>query len=220
MNIAVLSCILGNFDTPVDPVPQNIPVTFHRWSDENFPPITGLSPRFQYRIPKLFGWQMLPGYDYYIWLDGTFSFAREDCAQWFIDQLGDADIAFFGHPDRHSIKEEVEHIDDYLNRRAGTKRGQDYLIDRYKNGLHKEQYAEIQKYAYADNRLYASTSFIYKNNAQTRRFLEEWWAQQSRFYTCDQVVLPFLLDSYSLKVKTFNEHIYKTKYMSRVSTHK
>jgi hypothetical protein len=131
MNIAVLSCILGNFDTPVDPVPQNIPVTFHRWSDENFPPITGLSPR-----------------------------------------------------------------------------------------LHKEQYAEIQKYAYADNRLYASTSFIYKNNAQTRRFLEEWWAQQSRFYTCDQVVLPFLLDSYSLKVKTFNEHIYKTKYMSRVSTHK
>jgi hypothetical protein len=167
MNIAVLSCILGNFDTPVDPVPQNIPVTVHRWSDENFPPITGLSPRFQYRIPKLFGWQMLPGYDYYIWLDG-----------------------------------------------------QDYLIDRYKNGLHKEQYAEIQKYAYADNRLYASTSFIYKNNAQTRRFLEEWWAQQSRFYTCDQVVLPFLLDSYSLKVKTFNEHIYKTKYMSRVSTHK
>jgi hypothetical protein len=212
--VAILSCILGDFDTPVDPAEQNVSTVFHRWTDENFPPITGLTPRLQYRIPKLFGWQMFPGYDYYIWLDGTFSLTRLDSVQWFLEQLEDNDIAFFDHPDRHSIKEEVDHIEDHLQK------GKPYITARYKNGLHKEQYEEIQKYAYEDNKLYASTCFIYRNNFKVQNFMQEWWAQQSRYFTCDQVVLPFLLDSYKLKVKTFDEHIYKTKYMERVSTHR
>lgn len=214
--LAILTAILGgDFDTPIDPVPQNIPVDFHRWTDENFPPITGLTPRLQYRIPKMFGWEMLPGYDVYIWLDGSASFKRDDCAKWYLEQLGDNDMAFFHHPGRKSIKQEVDHIEEHL------RLGKPYITPRYKNGLHKEQYAIIQEDKdYVDDKLWASTTFIYRNNLLVQNLMKEWWYFQSRYFTCDQVVLPWLLDKWGLKVKDFDEPIYKTGYMSLVSYHK
>src|ERR1035437_88783 len=99
MRIAILSANLGGFDTtPQEPVKQDLAVTFHRFTDKDFPPIIGLSSRFQYRIPKMFGWQMFPGYDIYIWLDSSMSLQRSDSVQWLLDQLGNADMAFFKHP--------------------------------------------------------------------------------------------------------------------------
>jgi hypothetical protein len=219
--IAILQANLGNFDTPVDPVEQSIPSYFHRWTDDNFLPIADLPGRFQYRIPKLFGWQMLPNYKYYIWLDGGWTFSRPDCATWYLDQLGEAEVAFFEHPTRHSAREEVEHIDDYVNRRKGTKRGQDYLISRYNNGLHNEMLAEIEADVYyKDNRLYASTTFIYRNTPRVQHFMKEWWFYQSRYYTCDQICLPWLLWRFSIKTATLRAPIYKNKYLTEASKHK
>lgn len=216
--VAILQANLGGFDTPKDPVKQNIPTTFHRFTDENFPPITGLTPRFQYRIPKLFGWQMFPGYDYYIWLDGSVSLQRPDCVEWYLKQLGDGDMAFFKHPNRKTIREEVDHLENYSKRKDGTKRGQDYVIRRYENGLHKEQLEDIQlDKDFKDGKLYASTTFIYKDSEEVRDALRLWWLHQSRYWTCDQVALPYVVRS--LAVKTLNEPIYKSGYISLVSQH-
>lgn len=215
-SVAILTANLGGFDTNTNPVEQDISVTFHRWTDDNFPPITSLSGRFQYRIPKLFGWEMFPGYDAYIWLDGVTSFKRSDSARWYLEQLGDNDIAFFHHPQRKSIKQEVGHIEEHL------RLGKPYISARYKNGLHKEQYEHILKTTpdYKDDKLWASTSFIYRNNIAVRLFMRDWWFHQSRYFTCDQVPLPWLLWKHNLKVKDFDEPIYKTGYMSLVSHHK
>src|ERR1017187_5265848 len=161
-SVAVLTAVLGGFYTPVDPVPQvtRIPYDFHRFTDEDFPPITGLTPRFQYRIPKMFGWQMFPSFDYYIWIDGSVSLVREDSVNWFLDQLGDADMALFKHPWRKTIKEEVDFLEERLTRPQGDK----YLTPRYKNGLHKEQYADmLLDEDYIDDKLFASTAFIYRD---------------------------------------------------------
>src|SRR3990167_3032462 len=108
--IAILSCNLGNFDKVIKPVDQELPdgieqIDYHCFTDSDFPPITGLTPRLQYRIPKLFGWQMFPDYDYYIWLDGSMSFTREDSAKWYMGKLGNADMAVFKHPWRKTIQE-------------------------------------------------------------------------------------------------------------------
>ncbi|MBU0958661.1 MAG: hypothetical protein KKB31_01820, partial [Nanoarchaeota archaeon] len=67
--IAILTANLDSFDESVDSVEQELPeglkVIFYRWTDKNFPPMTvAMSPRFQYRIPKMFGWQMFPKCDY------------------------------------------------------------------------------------------------------------------------------------------------------------
>ena len=218
MKLAILSAVLNNFDTPVDPVEQELPkgidlIEFHRWTDSDFPPITGLTPRFQYRIPKLFGWQMKPDYDYYIWLDGTFSFTRPDSVKWFMKQLGNADIALFKHPWRNTIGEEVAHIQEHLDD------GKVYITSRYKNGLHKEQFEDILlDKDYVDDHLFTSTAFIYKDSEEVRNAMRNWWLHQSRYFTCDQVVLPYVVKD--LVVKTIPDNQYKCKYLTMVSEHK
>lgn len=215
MKIAILQANLGDFDNPIDPIEQTIPVTFHRFTDENFPPIAGLTPRMQYRIPKTHGWQMFPGYDYYIWLDGTVSFKRDDSAGWYLDQLGDSDMALFHHPGRKTMKQETDHIEEHL------RLNKPYITPRYENGLHKEQYELcMQDPDFVDDKLWASTTFIYRNTPKVQEMLKEWWYQGSRYFTVDQIVLPYLLWKYDLKVKDFDEPIYKTGYMSLVSHHK
>lgn len=214
MSILVLTANLGNFDTQVDNTPQSIPHDFYRFTDKNFPPCVGLTPRLQYRIPKLYGWQMKPGYNYYIWIDGSFSLQNKDSVKWFIDKLGDADIALFIHPWRKTIKEEVDHIEDHL------KKGKPYITSRYKNGFHKEMYEEIMGTEYKDTVLYTSTAFIYKSNDKVKEMMNWWWLYQSRYFTCDQVALPFVVSMSELKVNPINENQYRIPYLSITSKHK
>lgn len=213
MKVAVLSANLGNFDTPSEPVKQEgIEYSFHCYTDEDFPPITGLTPRFQYRIPKLFGWQMFPDHDIYLWLDGAFTLSEPDSLQWFVDQLGDNDFAFFAHPNRKTIKEEVDHIEEYLNK------GNQYLVSRYQNGLHKEQYKDITlDEDYIDDALFHSGVFIYRDSEHSRDVMRLWWMHQSRYWTCDQVPLPYVLKDSAVKVMPGQPD--KCKYLKRVSNH-
>jgi hypothetical protein len=219
MRIAILTANLGNFDTPIDPVEQffldGMELAFHRFTDVDFPPITGLTPRLQYRIPKLFGWEMFPGYDVYIWLDGSCSFERGDCVKWFLEQLGDADMALFKHPVRRNMRQEAEHIEKKLQQ------GNPYLTPRYKNGLHKEQLAEcMADPAFKDKVLYASTAFIYRNNPKVQEAMKSWWYHQSRYFTCDQIALPYVVWKHNLKINLINENQYNIGYLSLVSKHK
>jgi hypothetical protein len=217
MKLCILSANLNSFDKVVKPVDQALPegidlVEYHCFTDSDFPPITGLTPRLQYRIPKCFGWQMKPDYDYYIWLDGSMSFTKEDSVKWFMGQLGNADIAVFKHPWRNSIKEEADHIEEHL------KLEKPYITSRYKNGLHKEQLADIQlDKDYTDDHLYASTVFIYKDSEEVRDVLRLFWLHQSRYYTCDQLAFTYVLRT--LVVKVIDENPFKSKHLEHVSKH-
>jgi hypothetical protein len=214
MKIAVHTASLGNFDTLTNGFNQNIPVEYFAFTDLNFPPITGLTPRFQYRIPKLFSWDMKPGYDVYIWMDGAMIMLREDTTQWLLEQLGDADIAFFKHPWRDTIREEVEHIEDKLQQ------GNRYIVSRYKNGLHREMLNLVQAdKSYKDNWLFASTVFIYRNNERVQDMMASWWFYQSRYYTCDQVCLPYVLRRSEVNVNVIDEDIFKNEYIAVGSKH-
>lgn len=225
MKVAIIHINLRGFDNPFLPVEQELPdgierVDYHCFTDKDFPPIADLPGRFQYRIPKLFAWQMFPGYDYYLHLDGEWTLKRPDSLKWYLEQLSNYDIGFYAHPNRSTIKDEVEHIDDYLHRRKGTTRGQEYIISRYNNGLHKEQLADIQlDKDFEDNKLYASTVMFYRDSEDVRDALRLWWLNQSRYYTCDQVALPFALYKAGVAVKTFEEEIYKTGHMSKTGSH-
>jgi hypothetical protein len=205
MQIAVLSANLGGFDTPVKHTEQDVEVTYHTFTYDNFPQIADLPPRFQYRIPKLFGWQMFPGYDCYIWLDSSMQLTRPDSVSWFIKQLGDKDIAFFKHPWRKTVKDEVDFIEERL------KINDPYITPRYKNGLHKE-FLE----AYGDNDLYASPVFTYKTSGT--KALWEWWTLQSRYYTCDQVALSQALKD--VQVAVLPGHVFRSEYIKVGSKHR
>lgn len=220
MKVAILSANLGNFDDSIDPVVQELPdgftdIVYHRFTDADFPPIIGLTPRLQYRIPKLFGWEMFPGYDYYIWLDGGISFKRSDSVKWYIEQIKNKECLFFKHPWRRTIRHEVGHIDSRL------KRNDPYITPRYKNGLHNEIYQLIQNDTdYVDDILYASTVFVYKDTPRIRTFMKTWWYYQSRYFTCDQIALTYLIRKMHLKVESRPEMLFKIGYLSLVSHHK
>jgi hypothetical protein len=220
MRVAILTAILGNFDTPVDPVPQRLPagvteIAFHRYTDENFPPITGLMPPLQGRLAKVFGWQMFPGYDVYIWLDGACSFAREDCVEWFLQQLGDHDMVLFRHPTRTTIQQEVEHIEQKLQI------NHPYIVPRYKNNLHREQLTEcLSDAAFTDNVLYASTLFVYRNTPKVQAAFKSWWYYETRYYACDQIALPYVLWKHDIDVHRLDMNHYKSGYVSLVSHHR
>lgn len=205
--IIVLSANLGNFDSPIEHAKQDTQVDFHTFTDEDFPPIADLPPRFQYRIPKMFGWQMKPGYDIYIWLDGTMQLTSPDSVRWLIEQLGDHEIAFFDHPWRKTIKEEVDYIEERL------KTNDKYITPRYKNGLHKESLKLT-----GDGHLYASTVFIYKNKPFAQEALIKWWTLQSRYYSCDQITLTSALEL--ADVVSLPGKVFKNKYLKVGSKHK
>lgn len=206
MKVIVLSANLGNFDTPVEHVKQDMEVDFHTFTDEDFPPIADLPPRFQYRIPKMFGWQMKPGYDIYVWLDGAMQLTRPDSVKWLIEQLGDHDIAFFKHPWRKTVKEEVDFIEQRL------KDNDKYITPRYRNGLHKESLEYT-----GDGELYASTAFIYRNSGLSTQALDDWWRLQSRYYTCDQVQLTYAMRFSDLG--TIPGDVFKNPYLKVGSKH-
>ena len=74
MKVAVISANLGNFEKKLWFKQKNIAsATLIMFTDANFPPRKSMSPRFQAKIPKCFGWQMLPGYDIYLWMDAQFA---------------------------------------------------------------------------------------------------------------------------------------------------
>ena len=210
MKIAVLSAILGNFDTPVDPPQQDIPFTFHRFTDKDFPPIAQWDPRLQYRIPKTHGWQMLPGYDAYVWLDGAMTLARPDSLSWLLGQMSIAEMLFFQHPYRATVRQEVEHIDEHL------RAGKPYISARYKNGLHWDQLMLMD----GDEPLYASTVFAYRNSPKVQEFLKDWWYYGSRYYTCDQVNLSYIIKKHKILHKVIHQNQYKCQYLKEASKHR
>lgn len=218
--VAILQANLGNFDDCVDPVPQEKPagvekIKFQRFTDENFPPIAGLTPRLQYRIPKLFGWEMAPGYDVYIWLDGGITFQRADSVGWYLEQLGDKDAVFFRHPWRQTMKQETDHIEEKLKQKHR------YILPRYGNGLHKEMYAEaIKDPEFVDDKLFCSTVFVYRNTPKVQEFMKQWWYYQSRYYTCDQLAQTYALSKSKLNITEINEVLYRLGHVCLVSHHK
>lgn len=217
MRVCILTANLGDFDKSVDPVKQNWTVKFHRFTDEDFPPIADLPPRFQYRIPKMFGWEMFPGYDIYVWLDGSMSLPLKSSIEYLVGNLHDdgSDMLVFKHPWRNTAKEETDHVEEYL------KKGNKYITSRYKNGLHKEQLAQIMRNPrYIDDELFASTVFVYRNIPKVRQALTDWWLHTSRYFTVDQIAMPYCLRLHDLNLTIVEDNLFKVDYLKLVSEHK
>jgi hypothetical protein len=211
MKIAVHTANLGNFDRVQRPVGQSLHHDWHCFTDKDFPPIAGLTPRLQYRIPKTHAWQMKPGYDYYVWLDGSVTLAPKDSLQWLINQLGNHDMVLFEHPDRSTVQEEVTYLEE--------KKEHPYIKSRYANGLHREQLATIKESEYIDKVLYASTILAYRPIDAVKKMMEEWLYTSVRYFTCDQVALPYLLWKHGVQVAEIHLDPFKNPFTTLVSRH-
>lgn len=208
--ITIITANMGGFESQKVFSGQTEEVDHHNFTDENLPPrYLSMTPRMQARIPKIFGWQMAPDYDIYIWVDSSLSLLNEDSVKWFLKQLGDADMAFFKHPDRSTIQEEHDFIKHKLEF------GGPYLKKRYTNELLAEQLAEIKADKdYVDDLLIASSAFVYRNNSKVQEMMKEWWYHTSRYHSVDQLGLPYALKKSGCKFNIIEDNYLKTPYLT------
>lgn len=212
MKVAVITANLGNFEPDVSYIDQSHPYNFYKFTDENFPPRTkSMTPRLQARIVKMFGWQMIPPHDYYIWVDSSCILSDPNSIKWFLKQCEGVDMAVFKHPERNTIQEEA----DFLKERL--KRPDPYIVSRYKNELVDEQLEEIKKdKGFSDHNLFASTAFVYKNNRKVRNVMFHWWYHTSRYHSIDQLSLPYVLFKQDCRVRIIPENYLKIPYLKNI----
>lgn len=214
MRVAVLTANMGGFEQNATPhVPQSVSCDFIAFDDTNYPRRDkAMSPRLQARIPKMFGWQMAPGYDIYIWVDSSCHLQNPKSVEWFLSQLQppemDIHAAFFKHPNRNTIREEA----DYLKERLAM--GCDYITPRYENEEIDMQMQEIiQDEGFIDYKLFASTAFVYRDHRKTRELLKEWWYHTSRYHIIDQLGLPYAIAKSRCNVRIIPDNYTKSPYI-------
>lgn len=210
MGIAFLSANLNGVDAPAQHVSQSVPYDSHVFTDENFPPrFNSLKPRLQAKIPKCFGWQMAPGYDFYLWLDGSLTMKSQDTVKYFYDQCRGYDVVVFQHPRRDTVHWEGR----YLYR--GMKQEKSYLCVRYMNELLDEQMAEIEgDKDFKDDMLVNGGLFMYRNTPEVHAMLKEWWYHISRYLIMDQCSFSYVLKKSGLRVNVRPETYSDCHYFS------
>jgi hypothetical protein len=209
MKVLVYTANLGRIDHDHPPVPQTgVDLTYHCFTEQEFPPRPlGLGRRMQARIPKIYGWDLLPGFDAYFWIDSTLSITRPDAVSWMLEQMGDAEIAVFAHPNRSTLQEEIDFV------RTKLRRGSPYLNRRYLgedlDGLERE----VVRRGMQQAPLYASTLFCYRApSVAMQRSFREWWELTSRYHSIDQVQYTLILEGHDVSV--IRESIYDPSHLT------
>lgn len=202
MKVLVHSANLGGFDKMKPHAIQSVLHDYHISNDDNFPPrAKAMSPRLQARIPKCFGWQMSPGYDYYMWIDGNLTLKHPNSLSHFLEPLLDGhDVVALRHHRRPNIRQEVRYI------RKGINQQSRYIVGRYEGELLKEEYEAIENDKdYIDDALLLSGAFAYRNSPEVQQALKEWWYHISRYHIVDQIGFVYSLKKAGLKIKMFDD---------------
>jgi hypothetical protein len=175
---------------------------------------SSLAPRMQAKIPKMLGYELVPGYDFYIWLDSSFTLAHPDAASWLVSACRDHHLVLFRHPCRSSISEELRYILDEM------KAGNTYLTERYQQEPLEEQ---VKLYLsdpdFTDIGLFACGAFVYRRELledPAYNILPLWFYHNARYSIQDQLSLPYLISVMSrsgLNVGCFTEGIFTNHYL-------
>lgn len=202
----ITSASFNGFDEPNEWADQ--PADIMRYNETNFPLRKALTPHAQSKIPKCFGWDLIPydenhdSYDFYIWVDANY-ILKEGAVDFLIKELGDNDILVFPHPFHDTVEDEFNFLRDNLPKSK-------YLQQRYEGELLEELYYEIDEICGSDKGdlpAYHAAIFIYRNNEAMRTALKEWWYYDSRFHLDDQLTMSLVLDREDIEVKVMDKKI-------------
>lgn len=170
-----------------------------------------MTPRLQAKIPKMFAWQLYPGYDYYVWLDGNLFLSHHNSLEYLLGAVEDHDIVVLKHPRRDTVYWEYRYNWRGLNNNAPS----NYLRKRYTNELLVEQHEALggrhnKPSPTEDIPLYNGGVFIYRNIAKVHELFKEWWYHVSRYLIMDQLSFAYLLKTYDIRVNVLHEDFSNT----------
>ena len=215
IKIALITANLGQIDPDIQSqhVKQNLPddmiMDYFYLNDDNFPlRINAMSPRLQAKIPRMVGWMLKPGYDYYIWMDSIITLKNRNTVQWLVNQCSGFDMAMFEHPERKNIQEEFVFIRQQMDL------GNDYLIDRYTGEpLQKQVRAYLEDKTFKDDKLYSSGVFIYRNCEVIKRCLSMWLLHCTIYSIQDQLSFSYVSHKTQCRVNQIKGDIRDNKYV-------
>jgi len=214
MRICLTTANLASIDgpTPKNIPQQNLPLGWvfdvFQYNDSNFPPrINALSPRLQAKIPRMFGYELHPGYDCYIWMDGSINIKSPNTIKYLIDGLDANEMFLFKHPKRTSIAEECRHVTYQIST------GNEYLKKRYGNEpLQEEIDLYLSDQSFVDNQLFAAGCFVYRKEMDKKRFFRDWFYHNCRYSILDQLSLPYLIHKHAIRYYCSDLDIRKNPY--------
>lgn len=188
MKIALITANIGSFDEIKGIPQQTIPVDYYCYFDNNLPyPLPNLNNRLKSKYVKIQTHRFLPGYDAYIWIDGRVEITADVFAEEMIKGLGENDVAIFSHPERETVGQEIEFMQQQMSK------GNSYLFSRYGNqGIEKEAIFYQDKKVW-HSPLFACTIFARKNNNTTNYAFDEWWRRCIEFSYFDQTMFSYAM---------------------------
>lgn len=206
--IAMMSANLGQFDRQTTWVPQVVAgatVSVHRFDDVTFPPRPhALTPALQSSLPKWFGPEFVHGADVYLWLDASFEIVSPFAVAWFLERLGDAELLVFRHPERTSVRAEIDYLSSRLERP-----GESYVTNRYGGEPLTEFAAHLDgDHSWIDDRLFSLGAFMYRPTLRVMELFRHVWFGQTRWHRLDQLHFPGALAKSRVVAKVLSEDIY------------
>jgi len=210
MNVAIISSIIGNYDTlkPIptdlpcylicDRPPQSSPAAKKQWIHKPYRNIATSNER-QARMPKCLAHQFV-GADITIWVDGKLQF-NQDPAN-FLKYLDDGDIAVYPHPSRNCTYQEAKAVIKF--RKAPGR-------------IVRSQMHSYRQEGFPKNFGLANTQIIIRRHTpQTNRLGEAWWSELTRWSSRDQLSFDYVCWRHGIKWipikgKRRNNKIFTTK---------
>lgn len=115
--VVVITANYGSMDCVRPQAEQDIAVDWVCVTDQpSFPPLPWrsaprkaavLDPRLAAKTAKMTPWDVIPGYDFYIWIDASMEVTSPSFAREALEDLGDAPVAVWRHPRRDCVYEEA-----------------------------------------------------------------------------------------------------------------
>lgn len=213
MRICLTTANLASIDGTTKKMPQQyLPESWildvFQYDDNNFPPrMNALSPRLQAKIPRMLGYELHPGYDCYVWIDGSIILKDQNTIKYLVEGLGSNEMFLFRYPKRNSITEESRYVTDQISA------GNEYLKKRYGNEpLLEEIGLYLSDKSFIDNKLFAAGCFVYNKSIIKKAFLSDWFYHNCRYSILDQLSLPYLLHKHTISYSCSELDIRKNMY--------
>ena len=198
MKIAIIRANIGGIDE-VLPIPnQTIKFDSFVYDETNLPySLPNFDNRTKARYLKIMPHRYLPGYDFYIWLDGRVEVTSELFVEGFLHELQGKQMVCTLHKDRENCFDELKHMLHEMNK------GNHYLISRYgKQNLRRELDLLYDKDFPKEFPLLASGMFIRKNNYLLNKFFEDWFFKCLEYTNFDQVMMCYCLHLHGIPFNT------------------
>lgn len=214
---AVYTAITGGYDNPLEPEYINPNWDYFCFTDaggKNKSTVWNIKNIYDYlddslgdlssRYAKTHAHQLLPDYDYTIYVDGNMKIIG-DLSKYIDKYSRECKMLAFPHPSRSTLKEKAQ------------------AIIGYKKAKPEEVYAQMEKYygdGYQDEVPLISSGCLVRANKdkELNKIMEEWWTEIKEMGRRDQMSLGYVCWKNDYKFDLCDLHIYENPYI-RILAH-